>query len=185
MSNALFQQAAVLLAISDRPEGEEEILLTLRAQHLSSHSGEVAFPGGKWEPGDPDLRYTALREAEEEVGLVPRFVEVVAELTPSYTRAGMRVTPYIGRVPADSLLTPNLDELTDIFWLPLAVLKADLRVRTEVFEVRGREYWAPVYEYKGYIIWGFTARVLVDFMAHFYGITIGRAHHCAPEIAFQ
>ncbi|WP_075185615.1 NUDIX hydrolase [Teredinibacter haidensis] len=184
MNDALLSQAAVLLAVSDMPEGEEEILLTLRAAHLSSHSGEVAFPGGKWEPGDPDLCFTALREASEEVGLSPDSVKVLAELTPSYTRAGTRVTPYIGRIPACSDLTPNFDELSDLFWLPLSVLKSDLRVRTDIYRWQGEEYWAPVYEYDGFTIWGFTARVLVEFMATFYGVALER-EHSAPEVVFN
>jgi len=185
MINALSEQAAVLLALSNKPKGKEEILLTLRAEHLSSHSGEVAFPGGKWEPGDPDLRYTALREASEEVGLRPEKVEVFAELSPSYTRAGTRVTPYVARVAADSPLTPNPGELSDLFWLPLDVLRFDQRVRTEIFNFQGREYWAPVYIYAGFTIWGFTARVLVDFMADCYGIKLNREHHSAPEVVFK
>ncbi|WP_185231495.1 NUDIX hydrolase [Teredinibacter franksiae] len=182
MSKAYNKQAAVLLAVSDKPTGEEEVLLTLRAAHLSSHSGEVAFPGGKWEPGDCDLCFTALREASEEVGLEPGKVKVLAELKPSYTRMGTRVTPFVGRVPANSRLEPNPEELTDLFWFPLSILKADRRVRTDVFVVGGREYWAPVYEYAGFTIWGFTARVLVDFLACFYNITLTRNHHEAPEV---
>ncbi|ACR10657.1 NUDIX hydrolase [Teredinibacter turnerae] len=178
------RQAAVLLALSDRPKGQEEILLTLRAVHLSSHSGEVAFPGGKWEPGDPDLYATALREAEEEVGLVPQVFSFLGELQPSYTRQGTRVTPYVGRIPADVDLAPNPSELDELFWFPLAELVADKRVRTDVFEWRGEEYWSPAYRYAGHIIWGFTARVLVEFLARFYGIELGR-EHSAPEIRFR
>lgn len=185
MTNTLNNQAAVLLAISDKPAGEEEILLTLRSPHLSSHSGEVAFPGGKWEPGDPDLCFTALREANEEVGLVPAEVSVIGELSPCYTRAGTRVKPYVARVPAGSRLTPNPGELADLFWLPLRVLQEDQRVRTDIFDFSGVEHWAPVYEYDYFKIWGFTARVLVEFMASFYGCTIERQHASAPEVKFR
>lgn len=182
--SVLSNQAAVLLAISDRPVGQEEILLTLRARHLNTHSGEVAFPGGKWEPGDSDLSATALREAQEEVGLVPESVQIMGELRPSFTRRGTRVTPYVGKVPALCSLEPNPAELAEMFWFPLEELKADKRVRTDIFVGTKGEYWAPVYEYLGYTIWGFTARVLVDFLACFYGIKLERKH-TAPEIRYK
>jgi len=185
MRTSLEKQAAVLVPISNHAAGEEKLLLTLRAAHLSSHSGEVAFPGGKWEPGDPDLYYTALREANEEVGLVPAEVELITALEPCYTRAGTCVTPFVARVNADSPVYPNPDELADYFWFPLEILMNDQRVRTDIFEVAGEEYWAPVYEFSGYTIWGFTARVLVDLMARVYSIQLHREHAQAPEILFK
>ncbi|SMF35405.1 NTP pyrophosphohydrolases including oxidative damage repair enzymes [Alteromonadaceae bacterium Bs31] len=185
MSEEFLNQAAVLLAISKRADGAEQILLTLRAEHLASHSGEVCFPGGMWEKEDPDLCTTALREANEEVGLNPSAVEVFAELKPSYTGAGTRVTPFVGRVCASQSLYANPAELQDLFWLPLEVLRSDLRVRTDIFKMGGAEYWAPVYEYAGYTIWGFTARVLVEFMAREYGLVLQRRHHSAPEVLFK
>lgn len=177
-------QAAVLLAVSDKPAGQEEILLTLRAVHLNSHSGEVAFPGGKWEPGDDSLYATALREANEEVGLPPRNVNLLGELRPSYTRQGIRVTPYVARIPSGVRLVPNPEELSELFWLPLAELAEDKRLRTDVFEWQGQEYWSPAYQYAGHLIWGFTARVLVEFLANFYNIRLDRSH-AAPEVRFK
>lgn len=179
------KQAAVLLAVSRSVPEEEAILLTLRAAHLSAHSGEVAFPGGKWEPGDPNLCYTALREAQEEVGLKPDDVELLGQLPPSYTRAGIQVTPFVGRIHAGYPIVPNPDELAEWFWMPLSLLKADQRVRTDIFHYHDREAWAPVYEYAGFTIWGFTARVLLDFLRDHYGINLGRAHPHAPEVLFR
>ncbi len=182
MSASFSNQAAVLLAVAE-VSGGEEILLTLRAQHLASHSGEVAFPGGMWEPQDPDLRTTALREANEEVGLDSQYVEVIAQMQPSYTRAGTCVTPYIARVPGSLTLAPNPEELQDLFWFPLEIVKRDLRVRTDIFKTGAKEHWAPVYQFCGFTIWGFTARVLVDFVAQQYGITLKRSHS-AQEVLF-
>jgi 8-oxo-dGTP pyrophosphatase MutT (NUDIX family) len=96
-TDARFPEAAVLLPItrSDEPE----LVLTLRASSLSTHGGEVAFPGGRRDPEDPDLVFTALREAEEEIGLPPGLVEVVGPLSPLISKHGIKVTPYVGVIP--------------------------------------------------------------------------------------
>jgi len=183
-------QAAVLIAINARDDGDE-LLLTKRAAHLSLHSGEVAFPGGKWELGDVDLCETALRESHEEVGLKPSRVNVIDQLPMSLTRGGMKVTPYVGRIDCSGGLCANPGELESLFWIPVTFLLEDRRARTDVFELGGTEYWAPVYEWAGYTIWGFTARVLVEFLNRHYiaaGVDAGKGGskieraHSAPEI---
>lgn len=90
-------EAAVLMPIT-RSESPE-LVLTLRAAGLSTHGGEVAFPGGRRDPEDRDLLHTALREAEEEVGLAPGMVEVVGPLSSLVSVHGIHVTPYVGLVP--------------------------------------------------------------------------------------
>ena len=92
-----YPEAAVLVPItrSDEPE----VVLTLRASGLSTHGGEVAFPGGRRDPEDADLVETALRESEEEIGLPPGLVEVVGPLSTLVSRHGIKVTPYVGLVP--------------------------------------------------------------------------------------
>lgn len=179
------RQAAVLIAVDDsKGRHNEEVLLTLRAAHLKDHSGEVAFPGGKWEPGDEDLKATALRESYEEVGLPESEVEIVGELSSSYTRQGTKVTPYVGKVRADMPLKANPDELSALFWFPVRIVMEDQRVRTDIFELMGKEYWAPVYKFQDFTVWGFTARVLAQFIEGFYGVGISR-EHTAPEIKFR
>ncbi len=100
-----FPEAAVLVPItrSDEPE----LILTLRASGLSTHGGEVAFPGGRRDPEDPDLIFTALREAEEEIGLPPGLVEVIGPLSPLISLHGIRVTPYVGVIPTTSNTWPT------------------------------------------------------------------------------
>lgn len=166
-------------------EGEDErVLLTQRAAHLTLHSGEVAFPGGKWEPGDADLLETALRETEEEVGLRRSLLSPAGQLPPSCTAQGIRVTPYVARVSQDVELTPNLDELESLFWMPTAFLLEDQRLRTDLFHIGECVQWAPVYNYLGYTIWGFTARVLVEFANTFWSAGIGRTH-TAPSVVHR
>lgn len=100
-----FPQAAVLVPItrSDDPE----LVLTLRAAGLSTHGGEVAFPGGRRDPEDADLVRTALREAEEEIALPPGLVEVVGPLSTLVSRHGIEVTPYVAFIPTSSSTSPT------------------------------------------------------------------------------
>ena len=110
-------QAAVLVPLtrSDDPE----LVLTLRASGLSTHGGEVAFPGGRRDATDPDLAFTAMREAEEEVGLPPGLVEIVGPLSPLVSRFGIHVTPYVGVVPDYVEYRANDDEIASVFSVPL------------------------------------------------------------------
>lgn len=154
-------QAAVLIALTDDPD-DPEFILTQRASHLSSHAGQVAFPGGKWERDDRSLMQTALRESQEEIGLEPSLVEVLGAMPMSTTRWDVQVTPYVGIVPANVSLTPNPGELDSIFRVPLSYfIGEDRRARTDLFN---RGSWAPAYLYQGYEIWGFTAGILVQFL---------------------
>lgn len=177
-------QAAVLIAINEAADGQEFVLLTERAKHLSIHSGEVAFPGGKWESEDSSLLDTALRESHEEVGLAPSRVNIIEQLPVSHTRQGISVTPYVGRVESKDGLVANVDELQSLFWVPIDFLLKDRRERTDIFTVEGREYWSPVYDWMGYTIWGFTARVMVDFLNRVYGQDIQRSSE-APEVPYK
>ncbi len=177
-------QAAVLIAIANANDGEESVLLTERALHLSIHSGEVAFPGGKREEADGSLLDTALRESHEEVGLEPSRVSIIEELPVAQTRHGIAVTPYVGRVDSSKGLVANDDELQSLFWVPINFLLEDSRKRTDIFTLDGREYWAPVYDWMGYTIWGFTARVMVDFLNKVYGQDIRRESD-APEVPYE
>lgn len=174
-------KAAVLIAIARAKGGDESVLLTLRSSNLSSHSGEVSFPGGKWEVGDASLLDTALRETHEEVGLCPTRINIIEELPESATRRGVRVKPFVGRVDSPEGLVINNGELQSLFWVPMGFLLSDQRIRTDIFELMGREYWSPVYRWMDYTIWGFTARVIVDFLNRVYGQNIGR-EHSAPEV---
>lgn len=178
------KNAAVLIAIARDEQGNDSVLLTQRAQHLKIHSGEVAFPGGKWEEQDESLQETALRESEEEVGLARSRVEIVDQLSVNYTRNGMSVTPYVGRIDSPSGLVANDGELDSLFWVPVDFFLEDSRARTDIFTVDQREYWAPVYQWMNYKIWGFTARVLVEFLNKCYGSNIGR-ESSAPEVPYQ
>ncbi|WP_020682911.1 CoA pyrophosphatase [Marinobacterium rhizophilum] len=154
--------ASVLIALTDG--AEPEVILTRRASHLSTHRGEVAFPGGKQDETDPDLLYTALREAQEEIGLEPGLVDVLGPLGQVMSKHQLQVTPWVGIVPHDVVLTPSPAELESLFRVPLGFFMEDRRQRTDIVRFRGMTHYVPAYEYKGYVIWGLTAYMLVELL---------------------
>lgn len=174
-------QAAVLIIEHSHGQQGTHLLLTQRTAHLRQHGGEVAFPGGMKDSGDSHLQHTALRETQEEVGLAPDHLQVFGRLPRTYTRSGVEVHPYMAKLQMPAPLSLNPHEIASAFWLPQAFLLADPRQRTDVFTLNGHSFWAPAYCYEGYDIWGFTARLLVEYLARRTGVTLKRQHPCAPE----
>jgi 8-oxo-dGTP pyrophosphatase MutT (NUDIX family) len=150
--------AAVLLPIVDRPGGLS-VLLTLRAADLRTHSGQVAFPGGKIDPGETP-REAALREAHEEIGLDQRFVEPLGWLDPYLTGTGFRVAPLVALVEPSFSLTVNKLEVEEVFETPFDFLMdaTNHRLEEREWEGRRRRYYAIPHE--GRYIWGATAGIL-------------------------
>ncbi len=154
--------AAVLVPVVMRDTGLT-MLLTQRTAHLRDHAGQVSFPGGRCEPGDASPRETALREAQEEVGLDPRQVEIIGELPRYCTGTGFSVTPVVGLVTPPLNLRLDDFEVAEAFEPPLDFLLDQANHQRHQVEVRGalREYWAMPWQ--GYYIWGATAGMLVSF----------------------
>lgn len=166
--------AAVLMALFEEA-GEARVILTKRPETMPSHQGEIAFPGGKHEPGvDPDLRATALREAHEEIGLAPDLVEIVAELDHLVTvSARFALTPYVGLLPARPVLVPDDREVDLVFDVALSELLHDDVFREERWEVPpemlvgvGPDRAIHFFELADETVWGATARILVGFLTH-------------------
>ena len=157
--NRVLRRAAVLVAIEQHPDGPR-VLLTKRAAHLDHHPGQVAFPGGKVDPGDRDDTAAALREAQEEVGLEPSNVAVLGHLSAHETVTGFRVTPVVGQLATNFTPVPEAGEVEEVFHVPLAFL-ADLANYT-VEARRWNNQWRRYYTvpYGPYYIWGATARIL-------------------------
>lgn len=155
-------EASVLVALTDQPD--PEVILTVRAKTLSTHRGEVAFPGGKRDPEDCDLLATALREAQEEVGLDPRQVRLIGSLGQLVSKHQLAVTPWVGIIPPNLNLTPNPGEIDRIFRIPLSFFLEQKAVRTDQFPFRGKTLYVPAWEYQGEIIWGLTAYMLVELL---------------------
>ncbi|HEY0200080.1 MAG TPA: CoA pyrophosphatase [Burkholderiaceae bacterium] len=156
-------QAAVLVPIVLRDAGAT-VLLTERTAHLSTHSGQVAFPGGRTEPDDASPAATALRETEEEVGIAPQWVEVLGPLSIYVTGTAFIVTPVVGLVRPGFVLQPNAYEVADVFEVPLAFLMNPANHRRHQFDNDGvrREWFSMPYQDgpKEYFIWGATAGML-------------------------
>lgn len=162
VSNRTPVPAAVLVPLVLRHE--VMVLLTERTTRLNSHSGQVAFPGGKVDPEDADVHATALREAEEEVGLQPQHVEVIGKLPLYTTVTAFAVTPVVALVSADCQLTPNPDEVARVFEVPLAFLMNPAHHRRHAVEWGGvrREWLSIPYQdaEHEHFIWGATAAML-------------------------
>lgn len=156
------REAAVLVALTE--SADPEVVLVKRAEHLNSHRGQVAFPGGMWEPGDASLLDTALRESEEEVALPRGRVTPIARLPQRETRAGTPVTPYLASVPPDLRLRPDPAELDAVFRVPISYLIDQRHLVSDRFEVGAEVQELPCYRYGEYRIWGFTLNVLVHFL---------------------
>lgn len=166
--------AAVLVALFEE-DGEARVILTKRPDTMPSHRGEVAFPGGKYEPGtDADLRATALREAHEEIGLDAGLVEIVAELDHMVTvSAWFDLAPFVGLLARRPTLVPDAREVDAVFDVALSELLHDDTFREERWEVPpemvvgvGEDRAIHFFELAGETVWGATARILVAFLAH-------------------
>jgi 8-oxo-dGTP pyrophosphatase MutT (NUDIX family) len=152
--------AAVLIPIVERPAGLT-VLLTQRTANLRSHAGQISFPGGKTEPQDLTAEDTALRESEEEIGLLREHVEIVGRLGKRTTGTGYHVTPVVGLVGPSIQLVLDPSEVESFFEVPLAyVLDPDNhKIETRLMKGLEREFY--VMPYNGHYIWGLTARLLV------------------------
>jgi len=151
--------AAVLIAITDRTE--PGVILTVRREHLRTHAGQIAFPGGRVDEGEDPVA-AALREAHEEILLDASAADVVGTLEPYRTVTGFVVTPVICVVPPDLPLRPHEHEVADLFEAPLAYLldPANQQQRSALFQGKERHYYEI--DWNGRRIWGATAAMIVN-----------------------
>ncbi len=164
---AATKPAAVLVPVVDR--AEPTVLLTIRTQELTSHAGQIAFPGGKIDPGDESPVAAALREAKEEVGLSPLLVEPLGYLDLYLTFSGFRILPTVARVQPGFALTLNPWEVKETFEVPLDFLMNPANHQRGSRDWRGvvREYYAMPFENRH--IWGITAGILRNLYERIYG----------------
>ena len=163
--------ASVLIPIVLRGPRQDQptVLLTHRTAHMSTHSGQIAFPGGKADPTDADAVATALREAEEEVGLAPEFVQVLGQLPFYVTGSAFVITPVVALVQPGFTLAANPVEVADVFEVPLEFLMdpANHRRHEVPWQDTTRQWFSmPFHDLdtgKEHFIWGATAGMLRNF----------------------
>jgi 8-oxo-dGTP pyrophosphatase MutT (NUDIX family) len=151
--------AAVLIAITERED--PGVILTVRREHMRTHAGQVAFPGGRIDEGEDAVR-AALRESHEELLLDPAEVNVIGSIDPYRTVTGYVVTPIVGVARPDLPLTPHEHEVADWFEAPLDFLlePANQHLRSALFQGRERHYYEIVWNERR--IWGATAAMIVN-----------------------
>jgi 8-oxo-dGTP pyrophosphatase MutT (NUDIX family) len=150
--------AAVLIALVRRTDGLN-VLYTERSSDLRSHSGQVAFPGGKIDPTDADAGAAALREAWEEVDMDPTDARILGYMPHYFTGTNYLITPVVAVVDPSRAFTPNPSEVSDVFEVPLAVLAAQASYGTFHIRRNDREHTTWQIEHEGHRIWGITANL--------------------------
>ena len=153
--------AAVLVALIERSAGMT-VLLTRRTESLSSHGGQISFPGGRVEQNDGAPVCTALREAEEEIGLAPSHVEILGRLANYVVGTGYRITPVVGFVDPVQHFVRDEREVAEIFEVPLDIVMERKNYRQEQMRVKNIDRSYYVLPYGRYRIWGATASILVN-----------------------
>jgi len=151
--------AAVLVGITDR--ADPGVILTVRREHMRTHAGQVAFPGGRIDPGEDSVE-AALREAWEELGLDPGAAEIIGAIDPYRTVTGYVVTPVLAVVQPDQPLSPHEHEVADWFEAPLAFVldPTNQQYKSALFQGRERHYYEIMWGERR--IWGATASMIVN-----------------------
>jgi 8-oxo-dGTP pyrophosphatase MutT (NUDIX family) len=156
------QPAAVLIGF--REGVQPRLVLTVRTDHLQSHAGQVAFPGGRSEPDDDDAVATALRESEEEIGLERAWVTPLGYLDCFETISGFCITPVVASIAVEAQLYPAPDEVAEVFEVPLAFLLEPENLRRYTMEFRGHQRPMVEFVHGGHRIWGATAAMLYNLL---------------------
>ena len=159
-----YKKAGVLiLLIKDNDDEEYKILFTRRSEQLKTHSGEVSFPGGKWEEGDSNLYQTALRESNEEINLDIENVTKLGPLNFLLSRHKIEVNPFVGYLNQLQDFKGNF-EIDEIFIVPISFLMNEKNIEYKEFNRKDLKVYIPSWVYNGNRIWGLTAMIAADFL---------------------
>ena len=155
------RRAGVLVPLYVK-EKELLLLFTKRSDKVLNHRGQVSFPGGVHETGDRDLKETALRETEEELGLERKQIVLLGRLSPIVTVTNFYVEPYVAAIPFPVELKPSADEIEELWEIPISALMAPTAVEERMFE--GRDRPVLFYHYGQKTVWGATAQILSELL---------------------
>ncbi len=155
--------SAVLLPLFEK-NSEPHLLFTKRTETVRTHKGQIAFPGGAWDISDLGLMETALREAEEEIGLSKSNVKVIAELNDRVTPTLFHITPFVGIFSYPAVFTINEHEIAELIEIPLRELMDDKRHRLGYRDFQNKTYEIHYYDYDGNTVWGVTGIILHEFI---------------------
>ena len=158
----VLRPAAVLLGLIERDSGLH-IILTRRTEALRHHAGQISFPGGRIEETDRDPVAAAIREAHEEIGLLPAHVDALGYLDSFLTITGFHVYPVVAKVSAHYIAKADPSEVDEIFEVPLEFVLNPENAKLIEIEYRGKNRTIIEFQYQQYRIWGATASMLVNF----------------------
>ena len=158
-------RAAVLLPLYER-NGELHVLFTRRSELVEHHKGQISFPGGMHDATDGDLRFTAVRETFEEIGVAIDHVEIIGQLDEMVTISNFLVRPFVGRItePGPYPFVHSEIEVAEILEVPLQHLRDEANLVVEPRIYQGREMMAYTWRWQHHLIWGATARILKQFL---------------------
>ena len=170
--NPSLHAAAVLIPFYHH-SGKDYVVLTKRSHRVQHHQGQMSFPGGVLEKTDRDLLHTALRESDEEIGLKPKDVEILGQLSDFPTITHFVITPFVGWVPYPYTWRPDPIEVEEVISVPFDFFCDHRHYEMHSFEYRGKGFTAPVFRYlppralrkTPYEIWGASARILLELVA--------------------
>ncbi|MCL1864494.1 MAG: CoA pyrophosphatase [Spirochaetes bacterium] len=162
VENSEYKKAAVMIIFMEI-EHSPYVLLTLRTDRVSTHKGQVSFPGGGFDSSDKSMLDTALRETMEEVGIDPNEIEILGEFDEYISIAGFHVYTFVGALNRIQKYNPSKDEIDIILEAPFSIFYNEEYTKCEKINYGGRDYDVYYYDYNNATIWGLTARILTDF----------------------
>jgi 8-oxo-dGTP pyrophosphatase MutT (NUDIX family) len=166
---------AAVLILGYPKGGAPHVVFTKRTEKVADHRGQISLPGGSWEPGDPTLEVTALRETQEEIGVPMDHVQVVGRLSEVYVSvSNFLVTPYVGALQREPVFEPDPFEVDHLIEVPLAQIRDPSTFHEEDWVVGGARRRVEFYQCGPYQIWGATARILQLFLESRYGDALMR-----------
>ena len=160
-------RAAVLLLFWPGSDDAVEVVFTRRTETVSSHRGQVSFPGGVYHTGDTDMGATALRETQEELGIDPGAVTIMGRLDDAYSIAGHHVIPYVGWTDKAPEITANTDEVAEVIIADVRVLLLPEVNTTHTVDFLGKPRTTHAFDWDGGYVWGLTADLLLEFLTWF------------------